>query len=43
MEMTLGTADLKQQFHEHGYRYTQQRQIIAVFLWRYRDKHLTSD
>lgn len=43
MEMTLGTADLKQQFHEHGYRYTQQRQKIADFLWRYRDKHITTD
>ncbi|SHI14642.1 Fur family transcriptional regulator, ferric uptake regulator [Sporobacter termitidis DSM 10068] len=43
MEVTLAAADLKQIFHEHGYRYTQQRQKMADFLWQHRDKHITTN
>ncbi len=43
MEVTLGTVDLRQIFHEHGYRYTQQRQQVAEFLWLHREKHITTN
>lgn len=43
MEVTLATADLKQMFHAHGYRYTQQRQKVADFLWQHRDQHITTN
>lgn len=43
IEVTLETVDLKQQFHDHGYRYTQQRQKVADFLWQHRDKHITTE